>query len=145
MYIFKYAPLYSTLISKSSSDGTTRNYAITISQTTITLDYLPSTFTSGFMSVSLTGLSLDSGSWHHIVITAVGTIASFYINGSFVGGQSLVGSVLDDSNREILLGQLFPCKLLKCCLFVCLFICLREREGGGAVVQHLWLLYSWLN
>lgn len=97
------------------------------------------------MSVSLTGLSLDSGSWHHIVITAVGTIASFYINGSFVGGQSLVGSVLDDSNREILLGQLFPCKLLKCCLFVCLFICLREREGGGAVVQHLWLLYSWLN
>ena len=102
---------HSTLISKSNLDGTTRNYAITINHMSITLDYLPSTFTSGFVSVSLTGLSLDPGSWHHVVVTTVGTFSSFYINGSFVGGQSLVGSVTDDPSRDILLGQLFPCKL----------------------------------
>ena len=61
----------------------------------------------------MTGLSLDPGSWHHIVVTAVGTVASFYVNGSFIGGQSLVGSIVDDPNRNILLGQLFPCKLFK--------------------------------
>ena len=111
---------YSTLISKSNSGGTTRNYAITVSHTTITLDYLPSTFTSdsGFRNVSLPGLSLDPGSWHHIVVTAVDTIASFYINGSFVGGQSLVGSIMDDPNRDILVGQLFTCKL-PTLLFLC--------------------------
>ena len=115
-------PSYSTLISKSNSDGSTRNYAITVSQTTITLDYLPSTFTSGFRSVSLAGLSLDPGSWHHIVVTAVGTVASFYVNGSFTGGQSLVGSIVDDPNRNILLGQLFPCKFQ--------LVYLGEVKGG---------------
>ena len=58
----------------------------------------------------MAGLSLDPGNWHHIAVTAVSTTASFYINGSFIGGQSLVGSVMDDPNRDILLGQLFPCK-----------------------------------
>lgn len=97
----------STLISKSSSDGTIRNYAITITQSSITLDYLPSTMSSGFSSVSLTGLSLEAGRWHHIVVTAVSTRSSFYVNGSFVGGQTLLGSIVDSPNRDILLGQLF--------------------------------------
>ena len=100
------------MISKSNSDGTTRNYAITVNQTTITLDYLPSSLTSGFQSVSLTGLSLEAGRWHHIVVTLVGMQASFYVNGSFIGGQTLVGSVVDSASRDILLGQLYPCKLL---------------------------------
>ena len=107
---------HSTLISKSSSDGTTRNYAITVSQTTITLDYLPNTLSSGFRSVSVTELTLDAERWHHIVVTVFDTQAAFYINGSFVGGQTLVGSIVDSLNRDILLGQLFACRLSLLCV-----------------------------
>ena len=100
-----------TLISKSSSDGTTRHYGITVNQTTLTLDYLPSTLASGFRSVSWTGLILDAERWHHILVTVFDTQASLYVNGSFVGGQALVGSIMDSSSRNVLLGQLYPCEL----------------------------------
>ena len=83
-----------------------------MNQSTITLDYLPSTMSSaGFSSVSLTGLSLEPGRWHHIAVTAVATQASFYVNGSFVGGLTLAGSIVDSPNRDVLLGQLVTCEL----------------------------------
>ena len=59
----------------------------------------------------MTGLTLEPGSWHHIVVTVFATDASFYINGSFIGGLTLEGSITDSPSRDVLLGQLFPCEL----------------------------------
>ena len=70
------------------------------------------------------------------MVTAVGTISSFYINGSFIGGQSLVGSIMDNTNRDILLGQLFPCKLLAC-PFVRSFVRGRGRERGERACVYI--------
>ena len=109
----------STLISKSSSDGQERNYALTLCETNITFDYLPQNLDTSslapgsqrYRTVVVSGLILDPNFWHHVTLTVFAEDAVFYINGSVVSVQALEGSVRDNPTRNVLLGQLFTCEL----------------------------------
>lgn len=104
----------STLISKSSSDGLERNYALTVSETSLTLDYLPQSLSSSgsqrYRSVVVDGLVLDASSWHHIAVTVFAEDAVFYVNGGVSGVRALEASIRDEATRTVLLGQLIQCE-----------------------------------
>lgn len=100
--------LHRALISKVlNSRGL--SYAIVISSSNITLIYIPST---GITSVSYTidGLSLDHRFWHHVAITVFADDAAFYINGTVVEAPRLQGSIVDEVNGNLKLGQMDTCK-----------------------------------
>ncbi len=108
--------LLRTLLSKSSPDGLERNYVLTVSQTAITFDYLPSTLdvsslppgTERFRTASVGGLNLAPDYWHHVAVTVYREDAAFYVNGTVVSVQSLEGEMVDAS-RVVYLGQTIPC------------------------------------
>ncbi len=106
-----------TLLSKSSSDGLERNYVLTVSEQSISLDYLPSSLdvsilppgSERYRTISVGGLSLSPDYWHHIAVTVYQEDAAFYVNGSVINVQSLEGAMVDES-RNVYLGQTIPCE-----------------------------------
>lgn len=110
----------STLLSKSSPDGLERNYVLTVSESTISLDYLPSTLDVSsllpgderYRTVSVDSLSLSPDYWHHIAVTVYREDAALYINGTVVSAKSLEGEMVDDSTRNVYLGQTIPCECM---------------------------------
>ncbi len=105
---------HSTLISKSNSDSSERNYAVSISETSITLDYLhasvPPTNAQRFSTVSIEGANVlfDPTHWHLVTVTVYDVDAVFYVNESVVGVRVLNGRIQDTVMRDVLLGQLSP-------------------------------------
>lgn len=106
-------------MSKSSPDGLERNYVITISQNDITFDYLPDTLDTAslpagaqrYRTVSVSGLNLDPGYWHHIAVTVYDEDSAFYVNGTVVLVEPLEGRMVDDSTSgTVFLGQIFECE-----------------------------------
>lgn len=83
------------------------NYAITVSETSLTLNYLPASLSST-RSVIVDGLTLNPTHWHLVTVTVYDVDAVFYVNGSVVGVRALEGSIQDSSGRDVLLGQLSP-------------------------------------
>ena len=115
-----YAPLlvfHRTLISKATVDGLERNYVLTVNQSSITFDYLPSTLDTSslppeaqrYASVFINGLSLHSAFWHHIAVTVYAEDAAFYVNGTVVTVQALEGEMVDEM-RAVFLGQTIDCE-----------------------------------
>ena len=100
------------LISKELSNRRL-SFAIIISFLNITLTYLPSI---GMTSVSYTvdRLSLDHRYWHHLAVTIFANDAAFYVNGTVVEATSLQGSIVDEVNGNLKLGQIDLRKLLIC-------------------------------
>lgn len=87
-------------------NGSEVNYAITVSESSIRLTYLPRT--GGFVvtSVTVDDLDLDHAYWHHIAVTVYDNEAAVYVNGSVVGTPALVGPITDNPSRDIKLGQI---------------------------------------
>lgn len=106
-----------TLISKATPDGLERNYVLTVNQSSIAFDYLPSTLdtsslppgTQRYRSVLINGLSLHSAFWHHIAVTVYAEDAAFYVNGTIVTVQALEGGMVDE-RRVVFLGQTIDCE-----------------------------------
>ena len=109
--VYMYVVVFRTLISKATSDGLERNYVLTVSESTISLDYLPDTLASGtqrYRNANVSSLTFDPTQWHHITVTVYAQDAVFYVNGSVVSVQALAGRIVDDVTRDVLLGQLAP-------------------------------------
>lgn len=102
--------IFSTLISKSISDGTDRTYAVSITESSLTFDYHPSTLISGYSTLTVTdSVDLSSSYWHHIAVTVYQNDFALYINGTAVNATGLISSI-PDSTRMVYLGQIAPSK-----------------------------------
>ena len=101
-----------TLVSKATPDGLERNYVLTVNQSSVTFDYLPSTLPPGaqrYRSVFISGLTLDPAYWHHIALTVFAEDFAFYVNGTVVAVLALEGRMVD-ARRSVFLGQTIDCE-----------------------------------
>lgn len=73
--------------------------------------YLPSTGTTS-VSYTVQGLFLDHRYWHHLVVTVFAEDAAFYVNGTLVEATGLQGSIVDEDNGDLKLGQIDSRKYL---------------------------------
>ena len=106
-----------TLVSKATPDGLERNYVLTVNQSSVTFDYLPSTLGTSslppgaqrYHSVFISGLTLDPAYWHHIALTVFAEDFAFYVNGTVVAVRALEGRMVD-VQRSVFLGQTIDCE-----------------------------------
>ena len=83
------------------------NYALSVSSSRIELQYRSSAAAAvETFAVAGGNLALDHAHWHHITVTVFEEDAAIYVNGSLVGVMALVGPVLDDTSRDVKLGQI---------------------------------------
>jgi len=64
------------------------------------------THLNGTVNASTLSSSIDSGKWHHAVLTYNGSTQKLYLNGALADSTSLSGSINSDSNA-LVFGQLF--------------------------------------
>lgn len=100
---------HSALVAKV--EGTDINYAISVSSSSITLMYLPTSGGFGVHTFTLDSLDLNHAYWHHIALAVFEQDATFYVNGSVAGVTALVGPIMDDATRDVKLGQIASRKL----------------------------------
>jgi hypothetical protein len=96
------------LLSKANADGTDRVYAISVTGSTLTFDYHPSSLISvGYSSLTVDSLSLLSNAWHHIAVTVYENDFALYVNGTVQRATSLTSSIFE-SDDTVYLGQIAP-------------------------------------
>ena len=101
MYFFR------TLISKATNNGADRTYSLSVTETSVTFDYLPNTKNSGYSTVTMNNLELSSSFWHHIAIAIYEDDFGLYVNGTIAHATGLDGSIQESSNT-VFLGQISP-------------------------------------
>ena len=100
--------LYSALISKASSDGLDRTYSVSVTETSVVFDYLPSNAESGFSTLVFSDLDLLSSFWHHVAVTVFEDDFALYINGTIEQASGLIAAIDDSSTDTVHLGQIAP-------------------------------------
>ena len=100
------------MFSKSNDSAAIRYYTISISQTSIQLDYRPEGLQvadgeSLFRSVNSGILNIDLSFWHHITVTVYMEDVTYYINGSVVSTSTLEAPIADGPGF-VYLGEASP-------------------------------------
>lgn len=108
--MYKY--YFRTLFSKSNDSVGIRYYTISISQTSIRLDYHPQGLQvedgeNMFRSVNSDVLDIDTSYWHHITVTVYMEDVTYYINESVVSTSTLEAPIADGPG-SVYLGEASP-------------------------------------
>ena len=91
---------FRTLFSKSNDSVAIRYYTISVSQTSIKLDYHPQGLQVNdgenmFRSVDSGILNVDFSFWQHVTVTVYMHDVAYYINGSVVSTSTLEAPIAD--------------------------------------------------